>query len=113
MPRHSNVSGKIICNLCDGTFSHSYCLKKHLEEKRCPVLKKQELEKQKLTDSTLTSLLREINDLKDKNVIATKGHLELIQEVNRLSSVTQTPSTVTNNLQVMCVTSNDNYFDRL
>ena len=115
---------KVACNLCEMTFTNQASLFRHMNLKRCPVLKKEELEKKKIESSLVITLSKKLEDLVQKmndkdNLFAQKMNDsdKAIEKLTELVSKTNLQIPTTNifnqNLQVMCVNPDDNFLDTL
>ena len=124
---NTSVIPELTCEFCEYVFTRNSSLKTHIEDKRCPILKQRERERilnlEKIVESlkknesnrlqsleeTLISLKNEVSELKNQAQSEVKITEKNTEDINSIRNL----APVTNNLQVMCVNSNDNFLDIL
>ena len=102
MNSKDSIKSKIICEHCKRSFLKNYGLKRHLEENRCKNAKI-------VLENKINSLEEQIIQLKE-NPPTMKLLEKIAQDVAELK---EKPNVTNNNLQVICVGSQDNYLDML
>ena len=96
------ISTETVCPHCFQVFTHRKNLYRHLRS-RCPSLKD---EKQTVMIDDYHQMRHEMMQMKEE-----MEHMKQIQK--EMKEKKQQPINITNNLNIMCIGSNDNYLDML